>query len=187
MRVFIAIDIEPHILKGIGALQKELRQNLHQFRGIKWVRPDLIHLTLKFLGEVGDDSICEVCEIVRLAAGRHAGFSVDAHGIGCFGRPARVLWMGTDAPGELIDLQGDIDKGLVSAGWVPDRKKYSPHLTIARIKDGKAAKSVTKLVSGYETAKIGSFFADSVCIYKSELTSEGPEYTLLSKSKLKLT
>ena len=184
MRVFIAIDIEPHILKGIGALQKELRGNLRQSRGIKWVRPELIHLTLKFLGEVGDDSICEVCEIVRHAAECHQAFSINVDGIGVFGRPARVLWMGTDTPVELAELQADIEMGLVEAGWPADRKKYSAHLTMARIKNTKAAIDVSKLVDGYEMAKIGSFFADSVCIYKSELTSDGPEYTLLSRTKL---
>jgi 2'-5' RNA ligase len=184
MRIFVAIDIEPDILKAIGSLQKELGRDMPSAKGVKWVRPDLIHLTLKFLGDIDKATADKACRVVAHAALRQAGFTIDVGGLGVFGRPARVLWAGVDRSVELGGFRASLEKYLVKAGMTADTQKYSPHLTIARINNFKAAKSVTQLAKEHGTVKIGSFFADSVCIYKSELTSGGPEYTLLSRTKL---
>ena len=184
MRLFIAIDIEPHILRGIDELQKELRGKLESFRGINWVRPELIHLTLKFMGEVNDDKICELSELVSDVAGRHSGFNVEVRGLGWFGNTARLLWLGTDEPRELLDLQKDLEEALAAGEWIGSGKKFSGHLTLCRIKNSKAARAAMRVAKEHENVEMGSFFADSVRIYKSELTSEGPEYTLISTSTL---
>jgi len=184
MRLFIAIDVEPGVLKGIDRLQKELRGQLGSVRGIRWVRPDLIHLTLQFLGEVDDDKICELSELVSQVAGRHRGFNVETRGLGWFGSTARLLWLGTNDPKELLDLQRDLEELLVAGEWIGIGKKFSAHLTLCRIKNSKAARAAMRVAKKHENVEIGSFFADSVRIYKSELTSEGPEYTLISTSKL---
>ncbi len=184
MRVFIAIDIEPGILKGIGSLQKELGRDMPSSKGVKWVRPDLIHLTLKFLGDIDEKSVDKVKRVVANAAERQAGFSINVGGLGVFGRPARVLWVGVDRSVELGGFRAGLEKYLVKAGMKEDAQKYSAHLTIARINNFKASKAVAMLAKEHEKTQFGSFFADSVCIYKSELTSDGPEYTLLSRTKL---
>jgi 2'-5' RNA ligase len=184
MSVFVAIDIDPGVLGAIGSLQRELGRDMPSSKGVKWVRPDLIHLTLKFLGDLDQAAADKACRVVAHAALRQAGFTVNVSGLGVFGRPARVLWAGIDRSYELGRFRASLEKYLVKAGMEADRQKYSPHLTIARVNNFKASKSVAQLAKEHRTVQLGSFFADSVCMYKSELTSGGPEYTLLSRTKL---
>jgi RNA 2',3'-cyclic 3'-phosphodiesterase len=184
MRLFIAIDIEPGVLNRLDKLQKEMRGQLETFRGINWVKPELIHLTLKFLGDVNDDKICELSELVGQVAGRHSGFNVEVRGLGWFGSTARLLWLGTDEPRELLDLQKDLENALMAGEWIGGGKKFSAHLTLCRIKNSESGRAVMKVAGEHENVEMGRFFADSVRIYKSELTSEGPEYTLISTNKL---
>ncbi|MHC4145779.1 MAG: RNA 2',3'-cyclic phosphodiesterase, partial [Planctomycetota bacterium] len=97
MRCFIAIDIDDQIRRGLGKLQDELRSKVDVRKGdVKWVSPDATHLTLKFLGEIRDEQVVDVCNITRDVAGRHKSFELDIGTVGCFGsRSARVLWVGT--------------------------------------------------------------------------------------------
>ncbi|MFA5252897.1 MAG: RNA 2',3'-cyclic phosphodiesterase, partial [Phycisphaerae bacterium] len=115
MRCFIAIDIDKGIRTALGDLQKKLRSGIDVKKGdINWVNPDNIHLTLKFLGEIKDEKVAEICNIVEAAAGRHKGFELDIESVGHFGgRSPKVLWVGTGKGGEdLLELQKDIEESL---------------------------------------------------------------------------
>ncbi len=105
MRCFIAIDIDEVTRSGIDQLQEVLRRQAGlRESDAKWVLPGNIHLTLKFLGEVPDRDITEVCRIVADVAGEHERFAVEAANVGSFGRPARVVWVGVDDAGNLANL-----------------------------------------------------------------------------------
>jgi 2'-5' RNA ligase len=97
MRVFIAIDIDERIRKDLGNLQDELRNKVDIKKSdVKWVNPDNIHLTLKFLGEIKDVQAVDVCNITKEVASRHKNFELALEKVGHFGgRSARVLWVGT--------------------------------------------------------------------------------------------
>ncbi len=99
MRVFIATDIDEAVRKGIGALQRELMGKVRLGKGdVKWVSPDAMHLTLKFMGEVGDEQAVEICNIVKNVAAEHKSFQLSIETVGYFGgKSARVLWVGTGA------------------------------------------------------------------------------------------
>ena len=86
---------------------------------IKWVDPELIHLTLKFIGDVPDRDINELCAIVSDVAAGYNGFSVDVNGLGYFGSPPRVAWLGVQSPPELIELQKQLDERLSMTGLAP--------------------------------------------------------------------
>ena len=97
MRCFIAIDIDEQIRKGLSNLQNELRLKVDIRKGdVRWVNPENTHLTLKFLGEIKDDQVVEICNVTADVAARHSRFDLDVRSVGYFGgRSARVLWIGT--------------------------------------------------------------------------------------------
>lgn len=186
MRCFIAIDINKEVRNGIEDLQRDLQHEAGaEGFNAKWVDPENIHLTLKFLGEVKDRDIIEVCRIVEDVALGHERFFMNVEKIGTFGRPARVLWVGVDDADELGKLQGDLDGRLAAAGWPKDRKGFSGHLTLCRVKNFQTGECLEKIIKDYDEVKLGSVLVDSVYVYRSDLTSEGPEYTVISRSSLR--
>jgi 2'-5' RNA ligase len=195
MRCFIAIDIDEEIRKALGDLQKKLRGSIDVKKGdINWVNPDNIHLTLKFLGEIKDEKVAEICNIVKVAAGRHKSFELDIESVGHFppmrslrggGRSPKVLWVGTGKGQEnLLKLQEDIEKSLASAGWPEETREFSGHLTLCRIRNPKAGMKLAQASEDYKDFKVGTLSTDSVCVYQSELTPRGPVYTRLGNYKL---
>lgn len=187
MRVFIAIDIDEQIRKDLGHLQDELRGKADVRKGdVKWVRPEVMHLTLKFLGEIPDEQTVEVCNITKDVASGYKRFDVDVETVGSFGgRSARVLWIGAGQHcEELAQLQADLEQQLDAAGWPKEARKFSAHLTLCRIRNTKAGFKLAKLAKEYENHDIGTMTADSVAVYQSELTPQGPIYTPLGNYSL---
>ncbi len=187
MRLFIAIDIDEATRKGLGDLQQLLQSKADIKKSdVKWVRPENIHLTLKFLGEVKDEKAVDVCRIVKEVAGRHKNFEVDVKVVGHFGgRSARVLWVGAGAGNEqLQQLQEDIDMQLSEAGWPKETRKFAGHLTLCRIRKPAAGIKLAQVSEDYKEYKLGTIAADSVVVYQSELTPKGPVYTVLGNCKL---
>ena len=187
MRVFIAIDIDEQIRKALGRLQNEMRNKVDIRKGdVKWVNPDVMHLTLKFLGEIKDPQVVEVCNITKEVAGRHESFDLKVETVGYFGgRSARVLWVGTGQNSEnLLQLQSDLEQELASAGWPKETRKFYGHLTLCRVRNSKAGVKLAQITEGYKDYKLGTVSADSVSVYQSQLTPKGPIYTVLGNYKL---
>ena len=187
MRVFIAIDIDEQIRKGLSRLQNEMRSKADIKKGdVKWVNPDVMHLTLKFLGEIKDVQAVDVCNITKDAAGRHESFELGVETVGYFGgRSARVLWVGTGQNCEnLLQLQSDLEQELASAGWPVETRKFSGHLTLCRVRNSKAGVKLAQMTEEYKDFKLGTVSADSVSVYQSQLTPKGPVYTVLGNYKL---
>ena len=187
MRVFIAIDIDEQIRKALGNLQNELRSKVDIKKSdVKWVNPDNIHLTLKFLGEIKDQEAVDVCNITKEVASRHESFELALETVGHFGgRSARVLWIGTGQNSDnLLQLQSDLEEQLASAGWPRETRKFSGHLTLCRVRNSKAGVKLAQMTEGYKDFKLGTIWADSVSVYQSQLTPKGPIYTVLGNYKL---
>jgi 2'-5' RNA ligase len=187
MRCFIAIDLDEEIKEQLAKLQAELRKKADIKKGdAKWVKPDSIHLTLKFLGEVRDEGVTEVCRMVGDVAGEYDKFILDVGRVGYFGgSSAKVLWVGAgENNDELVKLQGDIDKTLAMAGWREETRRFTGHLTLCRIRNPRAGRILAELSKEYENLELGSMEVESVCVYQSQLTSAGPIYTALSRNQL---
>ena len=188
MRVFIAIDIDDKIRKAIAALQKQIASKVDVKKGdVKWVEPNNIHLTLKFLGEISDEQLTEVSEIVKTVAQAHQKFNLDIESVGSFGgRSTKVVWVGagkgTDA---LLALQKDLDDLLEQAGFPKEDREFSAHLTLCRVNHPVAGLKVGEAVAQFSHLKLGSIAADAIYIYQSQLTPQGPIYTMLSDFKLR--
>ena len=187
MRCFIAIDIDEQIRKALASLQNELQSKADIKKSdVKWVKPESIHLTLKFLGEIRDEQAVDVCNITKEVASRHKSFELDVESVGYFGgRSARVLWVGAGQDCEnLLQLQNDLEQQLASTGWPKETRKFSGHLTLCRVRNSKAGLKLAQITENYKDFKLGTMPADSVSVYQSQLTPKGPIYTLLGNYKL---
>jgi 2'-5' RNA ligase len=189
MRVFIAIDIDEQTLRAVKELQSKLQEKAEIKNGdVKWVRPELMHLTLKFLGEIKDNQIVEVCTIIETVATRHSRFDLDVESVGHFGgRNARLLWVGTGEGNEQLKLlQEDIEEQLSQAGWPKENREFTGHMTLCRIRNTKAGSKMAQLSQEYKEYEISTTPVDSVVVYESQLTPSGPIYTPLGTYKLKI-
>jgi 2'-5' RNA ligase len=222
MRLFIAIDINDDVRAAVAKLQQELKGRMKNQNGLKWVNPELMHLTLKFLGEADENRIDEINDAVEIACADKKTFEFSFSVVGTFGRPVKVLWLGSEPPhllaqssgkenlnrsgytgkldipkadvnrcggeklsAELAGLAGDIEQALEVIGFERESRPFSAHLTLARVRDNGVDKNLRQLLKNYTEVKIPQIVVDSVCLYKSQLTSDGPVYTLLRKIELK--
>jgi len=187
MRCFIAIDIDDQIRKALASLQDELQGKADIKKSdAKWVNPETIHLTLKFLGEIKDEQVVDVCNITGDVASRHEAFELDVESVGHFGgRSARILWVGTGQNSDkLLQLQEDLEQQLDLAGWPRETRKFSGHLTLCRIRNARAGIKLAQMAREYKDFKLGTMPADSVSVYQSQLAPKGPIYTVLGNYRL---
>jgi RNA 2',3'-cyclic 3'-phosphodiesterase len=187
MRVFIAVDINQQIKEAIGRLQEQLRKKTGIGKGqASWVRPDAMHLTLKFLGEIDDEQLTQVCKTVEEIAKGHKSFELNVESVGFFGgRAAKVLWVGSGAGSEkLCALAKEIDERLAQAGFAKEDREFAAHLTLCRIKDIAAGKSLAEAAGRFGDFKAGTVLIEKVLVYQSQLTPTGPIYTALGSYRL---
>jgi 2'-5' RNA ligase len=185
MRLFIAIDINDDVRAAVAKLQQELKGRMKNQNGLKWVNPELMHLTLKFLSEADENRIDEIGDAVEIACADKKTFEFSFSVVGTFGRPVKVLWLGSEKlSAELAGLAADIEQALEAIGFERESRPFSAHLTLARVRDNGVDKNLRQLLKNYTQVKIPQVSVDSVCLYKSQLTQDGPVYTLLRKIEL---
>lgn len=184
LRTFICFELPVHVIETLAELQESLRP---LSGGVRWTRPKGIHLTLKFLGDVDEESLPAVAQAVKVAASSTSAFDIQVIGAGAFPnikRP-RVFWVGVSEPsGELQRLQERIETALQPLGFERETRKFSPHLTIGRVKFADHLKRITDFFETEPLAPV-SFSADELVIMKSELKPGGAVYTPLHTIQLK--
>jgi len=176
IRAFICIEIPRSIKERINRLQEILRQIDAQ---ISWTKPSNIHLTLKFLGGVEASRIERVKKALERAANGISPFEVEVGGAGCFpsARSPRVLWVGfSNVPELLQQLYSNIEDELAREGFEREKRKFSPHLTIGRIRTPHNSARVAEalIASGFESE---AFIATEVILMRSDLKPTGSIYT----------
>ncbi len=187
MRVFIAVDIDDSARAALGRLQKELEKASGvDRRDVKWVRPEDMHLTLKFIGEMDDKKLPEVCTALEEAAKKHNSFQLGIESVGYFGKnAATVVWVGTAAGSEsLQSLAGDVEEQLAQTGWPKEDRPFAGHLTLCRIKNPRAGRILAQMSEKYKDFNAGTVKIDDVKVYQSVLMPAGPVYSVLCKFKL---
>ncbi len=185
IRTFIAVDVAPSI---IGLAQKQIRQLQAFGAEYKWVDPKNMHLTLKFLGNIRDHEIPEICQRVERVVREVPPISLTVVGLGAFPkleRP-RVIWMGIDAgKQELVELQRAIDEGLRPMGFQYEKNDFQPHITLGRVASGSIwTEQLQQFLADQETAKFGGFEIDEVIVYSSFVDRFGPTYTPMATLEL---
>lgn len=182
MRCFIAIELPEGIRDRLADLQTQLA-NLG--RAVRWTKPGSIHLTLKFLGEVPDQQIADVCTTAKRIAVAIPEFDLEITGVGCFPPrgPVRIVWAGIpQSPAPLLACQKECEAGFGSLGFAPENRPYSPHLTIGRVNDPLAGPRIREALRQFTDFTAGSFTAEELIVFQSDLRPSGPIYTPLARA-----
>jgi 2'-5' RNA ligase len=188
IRSFIAIELSREIKLGLARIQDELKSGSRA--PAKWVDPDIIHLTLKFLGNIPADTIGSLTAALGEACRGVTSFRVEVGGLGVFPNPRRVqvVWVGLAGDVEkLVQLQKRVDAALAPLGFPPESRPFVPHLTLARVRDRAAPdqrQELGRLVTTNPSATVGSLQVDAVNLMKSQLTREGPVYNRIESVAL---
>jgi 2'-5' RNA ligase len=176
-RAFIAIDLPESVKSSLSEAQEALK--LYGFR-VKWVRPQNIHLTLKFLGDTATADTDKIAEAMTLAAKNCPIVSLTAKGIGVFPnvRRPRIIWAGLNGQFEtLVNLQQTLDAHLADLGFARDTRTFKSHLTLGRVKGKIASDRMIAAIDKLKEFESKSFEANQVILFKSELRPNGAVYT----------
>ena len=184
IRTFICFELPDSVQDVLAELQATLK---NFGRGVSWVRPEGIHLTLKFLGDVDESKIDDVVSAVTSAAKDFSTFQIEISETGAFpnlNRP-RVYWVGVKEPtGVLFSLQQKIDDELELLGLSKESRKFSPHLTVGRVKFAHGLNNINRALEEVNLPSM-DFLADDIIVMHSELQPKGARYTPLAIIPLK--
>jgi 2'-5' RNA ligase len=180
MRLFTALDLPDDIL---GKLE-QLLDRLRPTAPLRWTPPANLHITTKFIGEWPEERLDELKASLASLPGRDP-ISVHIRDVGAFLNPRkpRIFWCGVNAPG-LAELAADTETAMAALGIAREEREYSPHLTLARIKDGFDMTALRTAVVAESTFDFGRFEARSFFLYQSQSKPEGSVYVKLAEFPL---
>jgi len=185
MRTFIAVELAPELKAALEALIGNVGKNAAD---IAWVKPEAMHLTLKFLGDIPEDRVGSVKAVLEKLAGTRRPFHMNLKGTGTFpsggGTRARVLWAGIAEDPELMDLQAVLEKELVQAGFPREDRDFHPHLTLGRVKSPRGLEPVLRALERHREADLGGMMVDRLTFFQSVLGPSGPEHKVLAETAL---
>ena len=179
MRLFTGLDLPEEI---VGNL-KSLLGRLQPAARISWSPPENLHVTTKFIGEWPEERLEELKSALT-AIGPRDPIPVHIHKLGFFPNPhaPRVFWCGIDAPG-LQDLAAATDRATSSLGIPAEARAFSPHLTLARIKERINLQPLRETIAALPSLDFGQFVADRFFLYHSRPGPKGSVYTKLAECK----
>ncbi len=183
LRTFVAIEIkvEPSIKRKWDELKLLLRNDT-----VKWVDEHTIHLTLFFLGETTPIEVKEVIQELEISLRNIEPFLIQITGLGLFGNPSnpKVIWAGISESQPLHILKEKVDLALLRQGFEDTQSKFSPHLTLGRIKHIKSANELNAFIKSNKSLHFFDVDVAKVIFYQSILTPSGPIYKPLKEIKL---
>ena len=180
IRAFIAVQIPDEVKSKFAEAQRKL---MEAGADVRWVKPGNTHITLQFLGDAPVGKIEEIESALGRAATFHQAVDISVEGLGVFpnARRPRVVWIGvSEGADSLAAMQASVSEEMRRLGFEPDKKGFSAHITLGRVK---SQKNVQKLASLLEAEK--DFRAEEIHLIRSVLSSEGPTYSTLSSSELR--
>jgi 2'-5' RNA ligase len=189
LRTFIAIELDEELRRNLSRLQDRLREQVAP-KSIRWVRPEGVHLTLKFLGDTPLDKIDGVQAALTQAASQVEPFTFDVSGLGCFPntRRPRVVWVGIQEPtGRLARLRDLIEECVAPVGFPTERRSFHPHLTLGRVQrhaSKSEVREIGEVVATSITGALDEVAVASVAHIKSDLRPSGAVYTTLLDASL---
>ncbi len=179
-RLFVGIPLPEVLRSGLEVFYRELKETEGYFR---FVSLENLHLTLSFLGDVEEDRVSRIVEKIKLALLGQTKIPIKLVGAGCFPNDERinVIWVGVQ-DGVLIDVIKKMNSRL---SVKTEHEEEIAHLTIVRVKSAKNKGRIREVVERFERVDFGSFIADRVFLYESELEPEGPIYTVVEQFELR--
>jgi 2'-5' RNA ligase len=180
-RGFIAIDIEPN--KKLIELENEIKKT---GADLKLVEPKNIHITLKFLGDTEETLVDEIEKIITNAVKEAKSFNIQLKGTGVFPNQnyIKVVWLGIQNGEPIAEIAKKIDEQTSKIGFEKEKRGFSPHLTIARVKTAKNKEKLLQVLEKYRDVEFADIKIETIKLKKSELTPKGPIYTDLKVTKI---
>jgi 2'-5' RNA ligase len=177
MRVFIAVDLPTEMRSELAKLQRELEPLTDTAR---WVAPESIHITLKFIGEIAEKRLEDID--ASLTGLTWKSFAITVRGVGFFpgNRSPRVFWAGMEAP-TMQNLAEQLDSRMERLGFDKEKRAFRPHITLARARDSRIDSSLVTAAARYAEHDFGSFTVDRVYLFKSILKPSGAVYERLKE------
>jgi 2'-5' RNA ligase len=190
MRTFIAISLPAHIKERLASLQNQLKAT---GADIKWVEPQNIHLTLKFLGEIDDEKLEKTSSILENVAKDKNSFQIRIYSLGAFPKiiSPRVIWVGIDkGDRQTQEIAKALEEKIVKIGIPKEDRAFSSHITIGRTRSGLNREGLVKEMN-YLADSFGKenleFSVNKISLFKSTLTPKGPLYEVLKEAILSAT
>jgi len=185
LRAFVAIELD-------DACRRELRRMLEVLRplaaGVRWVRPESVHLTLKFIGELPEPELPAALECLGAAAAASPPFGITVSGLSGFPRRGvpRVIHVGVEEPtGALARLQRAVEDGIKDAlGVAREKRRFTPHVTLGRVRNRRACPRMEAICAAVQDQHVGCVQVRSIALIKSELRPEGAVYTVIERFPL---
>jgi len=184
VRSFIAIELPDELKLGLSQLQAQLKTGKQL--PVKWVDPYRIHLTLKFLGNISTDKISEITRAIEMATRGVSPLYLEVKGLGAFPnlRRVQVVWVGVSGElAKLSQLHQRIESNLAPLGFAPESRPFTPHLTLARLREQASLdeqQSFGQLIANTKFEAVYGFSVDSINLMRSQLTRAGAIYSRLS-------
>jgi 2'-5' RNA ligase len=177
MRVFLAVALDSSVRGKLAALERDLRPLTRRAR---WVRPEGLHLTLRFFGEVSAEAVEALATSLAEAFLGLPAFALHIRGCGIFPdrRRPRVLWVGVpEPPPALFELQSRAEAVARAQGFAPEKRRFEPHLTVARFREPE--KVIESILSSVEDRDFGRTEIEEAVLFESRLSPAGSSYERL--------
>jgi 2'-5' RNA ligase len=177
MRLFTAIDLPQEVLAALSGLITRLRPTAR----VRWSPVSNLHITTKFIGEWPDERLGELVAALQALPAREP-IPIEVRGLGFFPNPhsPHVFWAAVHAGPALAELARQTEGALERLGIPAEKRPFSPHLTLARIKEPVPMQGLQQAIASLPAADFGAFMADRFHLYRSQLNSAGSVYTKLS-------
>jgi len=185
IRSFIAIELSNNIKQELAGLIEKLKTS---GADVKWVNPENIHLTLKFLGYISPEKIEAVKKVLDSIKGKFTPFKITLSGVGAFPKLSypRVIWVGMqDGQDDAKRIYALLEAELEKAGFKKEERAFSPHLTIGRVRSGKNRQDLKSAIENLKFSPENTQTVEHLTLFKSALTPKGPVYTSLYEARIK--
>jgi 2'-5' RNA ligase len=183
-RIFVAVLLSPALLERVLEVRERLGEAAARLR---WVAPENLHLTLRFLGALADAQVARVVEAAREAAAAASPFEITLAGMGAFpsGRAPRAVWVGVaDGADRLVALAASLEAALRRRRLPPADRPFRPHLTVARVRGEGRPVDLSAVLPGPEACPIGTQRVDVLAVVESTLRPSGPIYREVARGPL---
>ncbi len=179
LRSFIAIELSETLKNELARLQQELKKC---GADVRWVKPENIHLTLKFLGDIEEQIVEDVVKIIQGTCSTFKPFSLDIKGTGLFPNPRspRALWVGVNGSEDVIRFQGEINDRMSALGFKREKRRFTPHLTLGRFKSPQDKDPLLEKIVLLKNRSLGRMNVLTISLMQSELSPAGAQYRRLA-------
>jgi len=185
-RLFVALPLSAAVREVVSSAQEQLQE--HEWP-VKWVEPDLVHITVKFLGDVEATRVPDIKDVLEDVAARSEVVNLTTGCCGAFPAPfrPRVFWLGLDGDTEaLVALARRVDNALGELGFTPEDRPFQPHITIGRLRKQQVPPTGFDGIADRLDIPAADVALDRIQLVRSVLSNSGPVYTVFAERKLGL-